>query len=104
MANLDIINAEIADLEQRQLNYTVAERLAIMYILRDHTAVNVKTEPHPVIVQSDIVHFDGDSEFAKLINGKPQQSVFDTLDELMSVLQTMHERLYEGVMRKLTAI
>ena len=49
----------------------------------------------------DVVQFSGQSEFAKTINGKDQKDVWPVIYELMSLIQSMNERLYNGVMRKL---
>ncbi len=49
---------------------------------------------------SEIV-YDGESEFAKLVNGKDQQDVFAVLDELMDTLNVINPRLYASVIRKL---
>ena len=48
-----------------------------------------------------IVQFDGESEFAQTINGRDQSEVWPVMDELMSTIKVMNERLYNGVMRKL---
>lgn len=48
-----------------------------------------------------IVTFDSGTEFSDAIRGKETEAVFDVMDELMGVLQTINPRLYNGVMRKL---
>lgn len=103
MANIDIINTEIEELEQKPLNYTVAEKLAIMYYLREQYTPVTKTETTPVR-QSSFVRFEGESEFAYAINNKPINDVLKLMEELMSVVQITNERLYDCVMRKLTVI
>lgn len=44
---------------------------------------------------------DGDSDFLKAINGRSQKDIWPIVDELMTTIRVMNERLYNGVMRKL---
>ena len=43
----------------------------------------------------------GDTEFARIIEGRPAGDIWPLMDELMSTLQILQPRLYESVMRKL---
>ena len=43
----------------------------------------------------------GNSEFLNLIDGKRSDRVWAVLDELMSTLEVINPRLYDGVMRRL---
>lgn len=54
--------------------------------------------PAPV---SDSVVNDADSEFARIVNGKPQKEVWPVLDELMETLAVVQPRVYEAVLKKL---
>lgn len=47
------------------------------------------------------VTINSDSEFALLVNGKNQDEVWPTIDELMKTLQVMNPRLYDAVIKKL---
>ena len=85
-----------------------ATKLAAFYTILDHLDDD-KSTPVPMSYSyaapsEGIVRYDGESEFARAVDGKPQKEVFDVLDELVSLIQVMNERLYDGVMRKLTAI
>ena len=53
--------------------------------------------PAPV---EDVIDFDGDSEFARAIDGKQQKNVLPVLDELMETLAVLQPRLYNAVMEK----
>lgn len=48
-----------------------------------------------------IIDYDGDSEFARAVDGKEQQAVLPVLDELLETLQIVQPRLYTAVMNKL---
>lgn len=49
-----------------------------------------------------IIMADGDSEFARLVDGRNQTEVIPIIDELMSTLQVIQPRLYNAVMDKLS--
>ena len=52
----------------------------------------------------DQIIAEGDSEFAKLIDGRSQMEVIPVMDELMTTLQIIQPRLYNAVMDKLTPV
>lgn len=85
-----------------------AVKLAAFYTILDHLdderqteAVSSNSFAGYSFSDGGAVKIDGDSEFAKAINGMPQEEVWPVLDELMSTIKVMNERLYNGVMRKL---
>lgn len=49
----------------------------------------------------NIIDFDGDSEFAKAVDGKLQEKVLPVLEELMETLRIIQPRLYNVVMERL---
>lgn len=49
----------------------------------------------------DIVNFNGDSEFARMVNGKQQGNVWPVIDELMQTLAVVQPKVYAAVMKKL---
>ena len=57
----------------------------------------------PGPAEDPVVMFDGDTDFAKSIDGRPQGEIWPVLDELMSTLYVLQPRLYNGVMRRLQA-
>lgn len=44
---------------------------------------------------------DGDSDFARAVDGRDQAEIWPIIDELMNVLKATNPRLYAGVMRKI---
>ena len=50
----------------------------------------------------NLIEFDGDSEFAELVNGREQKEVMPILDELLETLKVIQPRLYDAVMGKLS--
>lgn len=53
-----------------------------------------KTDDRYVVINSD-------SEFAQLVDGRRQDEVWPVIDELMTVIKTIHPRLYAAVLSKL---
>lgn len=99
MLNIDEINSEILMLEtKRDTTYSVIEKLAPLYIVRDHLT---GTAP---VVQPVSLEVNVDSEFLEAVSGKDSVQVFAVMDELMSTIQATNQRLYNAVMRKIGEI
>ena len=47
------------------------------------------------------IEYFSDTEFSEVIHGRELNEVFQVIDELMTTLQIVNPRLYDGVMRKL---
>ena len=61
--------------------------------------------PGPVNQQPETyVDYDSGTEFSRAIDGRDAYSVWEVMDELLSVLQATNPRLYDGVMRKIEEI
>ena len=96
----------------RSPNANTAVKLAAFYTILDHlddekqpaeTAVDRNSfKGYSLAEPPNIVRCDLSSEFARAIDGKQQADVWPVLDELMSTIQAMNSRLYNGVMKKLT--
>jgi hypothetical protein len=43
---------------------------------------------------------DSDTEFAQTVDGKRQEEVWPVIDELMTIIKTLHPRLYAAVLSK----
>lgn len=67
----------------------------------DNDPVELPPASYAAPEPTDKVSFDSGSEFSDAIRGMDINDVLDVIDELMSVLQTINPRLYNGVMRKL---
>ena len=63
-----------------------------------------KTEPAFYQMASGInpvIEYDSGTEFAKAVNGRNPSEIIPVIDELMTTLQVLHPRLYDGVLNKL---
>ena len=114
MTNCEIIEQEISELEKKQIDYSTAEKLAWLYIVRDHikspkahhteeykAPESVEIMERAVSKPEMIIKEASDSEFLKIIEGKDLDSVLAVIDETMSVLQTTLPRIYNNTMDKL---
>lgn len=82
----------------RNPNASTCMKLASYYTILDHI------EEKPAYSYSpppDTVSIDSSSEFARLIDGRPQGEIWPVIDELMDTVQILNPRLYAGVLRRL---
>lgn len=84
----------------RNPNANTCIKLASYYTILDHTKNEERPvysyAPPPNTIDTSFL----DSEFAKQIDGKPADDMWRLMDELMSTIQVINPRLYDGVMRK----
>ena len=98
MVSLEIIEREINELEyKRDTTYNVCERLAWLYVVRDHLMPSVTTgdERTPNIQGS---------EFLEACSGIGHTALMGILDEHMEALRVVHPREYESLMSKILAL
>ena len=65
---------------------------------RAENAYSYAAEPVPVDTH---ITYTSDTEFSRAIDGRKPEDVWPIMDELMSTVQVLMPRLYDGVMRKL---
>ena len=98
MLNVDEIDKEILMLEsKRDTTYSVIERLAPLYIVRDHIIKGDNPQPK-------IAAFSGNSEFAQTVDGKSISEVYKVFDELMTAVSVFNKSLYRATLEKLSSI
>ena len=95
---IDEINGEIAKLEKQPASYATIERLAWLYVVRDHLA----TSPASSVTGNEIPQ--GKSDYYCACAGKSINEIMGVMDELMNVLMVMHPRLYSAVLTKLNPV
>ena len=98
MILIDEINGEIARLEAQTQTYQTIEKLAALYTVRDHNTIPT-TQATPTETRS--VQIEATSPFLSLCAGEPVCEVMAVMDELMSTLEVLMPKLYDGVMRRL---
>ena len=97
MVDPETINREILDLEQRDTTFAACERLAWLYIVRDHITGQQQKQSLPLTT-------DGDSEFLQAVDGKDSVAVWAIMDDLMDTLRVTAPRAYDHIMRKVREI
>lgn len=84
-------------LEKKDTTYANCERLAWLYIVRDHITGQQQSQPTPLDVP-------GESEFLKAVNGRDSMQVWDVMDDLMDTVRVTAPRAYRSVMERIRAI
>ena len=103
MVNIDIINGEIASLEQKETTYVVVERLAWLYIVRDH--LQIGTAPHDVNVSRETVpEIKMNSEFLDVCKGVNIEDLLNIIDEHMEVLKVVYPKEYDAIINKISQL
>lgn len=93
MVSLETIEREISELEARETTYKLCERLAWLYIVRDHLMQKYGMASVPS-------HLSG-SEFLDACDGVDYARLMDVLDEHMTALSVVHPKEYESVMDRI---
>lgn len=91
----------------RNPDASVCIKLAAFYTIKNELFPSRKEEPiqltgssYKTVESEEIVRYDGDSEFADLIDGMTVEKVCSIFEELMGSLQIVEPRLYAAVLRK----
>ena len=99
------LEAAIAECQgKRNPDANTCIKLAAFYTIKrelygeEKEAAQYSYAPAPI---QNTIQIDGDSEFARAIDGRDQQDIMPILDELMSTLKIIQPRLYNAVMDKL---
>lgn len=96
MINLDIIEREINELEARgETTYSLCERLAWLYVCRDHLLPAKKEASTPELYGS---------EFLVAASAVSYPDLMRILDEHMEALRVVQPRQYEAVLAKIREI
>ena len=96
MINIEEVNGEIARLENQPTTMSTIERLALLYVVRDHLTIS----PLPPVGEIP----QGESEYYCACAGKSVSEIMNVMDELMDVLMVMQPRLYSAVLSKLNPV
>lgn len=96
MIDLETIEREIEEVEAtRDTTYRVCERLAWLYIVRDHLLPKGS---------DDTTETMSGSEFLRAASGVSYKALMNVIDEHMSALAVVNPREYEAVMGRIRAI
>lgn len=79
-------------------------KLAAHFTILQNMYPEQKTEPAFYQMASGInpvIEYESGTEFSKAVNGRNPSEIIPVIDELMTTLQVLHPRLYDGVLNKL---
>ena len=97
MINLETIEREISEVEAaRDTTYRTCERLAWLYIVRDHLIPKRMAEGVTEEMQG--------SEFLRACSGLSYPALMRVLDDHMSALSVMQPKMYESLLEKIRAL
>ena len=111
--NMKEIENTIYELENGETTYQKCQKLANLYVVKDHMAKNPVTYgqsgsheqklPGDIPKKSVMPGQSGshDSPFLKKIREIPSDEAWGLMDEVMETLKIIHPRLYNGVFRRL---
>ena len=95
---------------QRNPTANTAIKLAAFYIIKRELYGEEKEAvqlPSPVgysyapALEESLVDNPSESEFARIIDGRPQKEVWPLMDEMMDTISMIHPKLYRAVLDQL---
>lgn len=94
---------------ERNPNANTCIKLAAFYTIKNELFPKKREEPAhaysfaaaPVEPADTHIDYNSGTDFSQAIDGRDPADIWPVMDELMSTLQIMIPRLYDGVMRKL---
>ena len=102
MIKLQDVSEAIAECEGvRHPNANTCLKLAALYTIRDNMTKEQTTEEPVRYSFAPAPQYSSDTEFGRIVRTNDTADVLAVMDELMSTLQGMIPRLYEGVLSKL---
>ena len=101
MIKLQDVSEAIAECEGvRHPNANTCLKLAALYTIRENMTKE-PTEPVRYSYATAPTDYQSNTEFGRIVQGKDSAEVLAVMDELMTTLQGMIPRLYDGVLSKL---
>lgn len=98
MINLEIVEREISEIESsRDTTYRTCERLAWLYIVRDHLRPTQAPSDH----RTQTI---GGSEFLEASSGVSYPALMGILDEHMSALAVVNPNQYQAIMQRIRSL
>ena len=110
------IEIEIARLEYGESSYPAYAKLANLYTIKNQIEKQAEQKsadyavPSQVVAKSrndnssETVGSYGDSDFLRLIAGKPAAAICVIIDELMDTLRIVNPRVYQRIITKISKI
>lgn len=90
MISIEEINKEILELEKKDTSYTVVERLAWLYIVKNHMTKEVEKTGRM-----------GETEFLIACSEVPIDSLLNIINEHMEQLKAIYPKSYYAILNKI---
>lgn len=97
MISIEELDKTILELEQRDTTYATCEKLAWLYVVKDHLQPIQKMDPRSV-------EKSGGSEFLSACEGKPVEKVLQVIDEHMECIKALYPREYNAIIEKIRSL
>lgn len=97
MISLEMIESEIIELEKRDTSYAVMERLAWLYIVRDHLNTGGAAEGRRTDSMTG-------GEFIQACSDVPYTALMDILAEHMEAVRAVFPAEYKAVIRRINEL
>lgn len=102
------LDAAIAEcIGEREPNANTCIKLAAFYTIRQNLFPEIEQPAQSysyAAVPDMTVHINSESDFARAVEGLPQDKVWVVIDELMQTIAVLQPKVYAAVMRKLNEI
>ncbi len=92
----------IRECEADPITSSKVGKLANLYVIYDHLYGNPMRGYSGASAPDDVIRTDGGSEFLDYVDGRRADRVWRILDELMDAVKTLHPRMYDTVLDKLS--
>ena len=96
----------IDECQQEPITSTKRGTLADLFIIYDHLFGEPTNTGYSYDnkIEKQTIETNGDTEFMQTVNGKDAERVMAVLDELMEATKTLHPRMYDRVIEKISDI
>lgn len=97
---------EIEECQKQPITDKKFERLASCFIIQDHLfgLGGNSYDDRPKREVEKIIETTGDTDFLRLVNGMKAEQAWEIMNDLMEVLYSTNQRLYNSVINKLHTI
>lgn len=92
----------------RNPNASTCIKLAAFYTIRDHlypqegpAEPGYSYDTEPSVADTQTVHYYSETDFGKAVDGKNIEDIMTLMDEVMSVVQVIHPKLYGSIMERI---
>lgn len=101
MINIEEIEKEISELESKETTYANVEKLAWLYIVKEHYT---KSEREIEIQETQLFPKVNKTEFLNIASKAPTEEVLNIMDNHLSSIKVLYPREYDNIIRKIQKI